>query len=391
MSHMVISGNQRLIRNVNRVAILRALRADDGLSRADLSERLGLTRSAIGRLVDGLITDGWLEEGESVALGALGRRPTPLRLDESRLVLLGADINGERLRMVATSITGELHESLDQPTLGMDADAVVALLAAAVVRLVRKFRSARRRVCGLGIAVPGTVDAIAGVLRYSDSTGWRNLPVVQMLRERLKPVGCGGMPIVMERAVNCVVMQFAEAGPLPEQRALGYLHVGQKIAFAAVADGQLVRGRQGVAGSVGHQQVLPDGPPCTCGRQGCANAVLTLNWLQRELGVDAAGLEARLACDDETVRVALDRMSDALAGFLHNLVQVFDCSQLLLGGSAIQLGDAFFAGLQQRCSALGGRVSVNLQPVTLGPYSAAQGAASLMLNQLLDVRSEQQG
>ena len=55
------------------------------------------------------------------------------------------------------------------------------------------------------------------------------------------------------------------------------------------------------------------------------------------------------------------------------------------------MGDAFFTGLQQRCSALGGRVSVNLQPVTLGAYSAAQGAASLMLNHLLDVCSEQQG
>ena len=387
---MVISGNQRFIRNVNRVAIVRALRADGGLSRADLADRIGLTRSAIGRLVDGLIIDGWLVEGECVAAGALGRRPTPLQLDSTRLVLLGVDINGERMRLVATSITGELCERVDQPTAGMDADAVVALLAGTVTRLVRKFRTAKRRVCGLGIAVPGTVDAHTGVLRQSDSTGWHNLPVVHMLRTRLEQVGCGGMPIVMERAVNCVVMQHAQAIPQIEHKALVYLHVGQKIAFAAVADGQLVRGRQGIAGSVGHQQVQPDGPLCACGRQGCAYVMLSLHALQRELGVDAAGLGARLAQDDEAVRAALQRLANGLAGFLRNLAQVYDCPQLLLGGPVTQLGEVFFARLQRACEEISpaGEAAMQLMPVALDGYSAAQGAACLMLHQLLDVHGD---
>src|SRR5579871_3008557 len=110
MNHL-ITGDQRLVKNINRIALLRLLREETGLSRADLSERSGLTRSTVSLLVKELIDEGWLREDEVLITGQLGRRPTPLRLDGRRFVLVGAELTPDTIRVVTTSIHGGVLEA----------------------------------------------------------------------------------------------------------------------------------------------------------------------------------------------------------------------------------------------------------------------------------------
>ena len=97
------AGQQRLLKGINRMAVVRQLCAKPGLSRADLAASVQLTKSTVGLLARELIDEGWLLERESVATGDIGRRPTPLFIDPTRLVLLGAEIGIESARVVATT------------------------------------------------------------------------------------------------------------------------------------------------------------------------------------------------------------------------------------------------------------------------------------------------
>ncbi len=75
-NHTPVTGDQRLVKHINRVALLRLLRDAPGLSRAELSDRSGLTRSTISLLTKELIDEGWL-----IAPGSLFHatpRPTTL-------------------------------------------------------------------------------------------------------------------------------------------------------------------------------------------------------------------------------------------------------------------------------------------------------------------------
>jgi len=102
------TGHQHVLKDINRMALVRHLCANPGLSRADLATAVGLQKSTVSLLVRELIEEGWLLEREVVATGDLGRRPTPLFIDPSRLLLLGADVRVESVRVVATSLTGEI-------------------------------------------------------------------------------------------------------------------------------------------------------------------------------------------------------------------------------------------------------------------------------------------
>jgi len=106
-----IKGDQQFVKAVNRMALLRLVREEEGISRAELAERSGLMRSTVGLLTEELIEEGWLVEADAFATGALGRRPTPLSLDGTRIVLLGAELGPDAIRVVATSIRGEVLET----------------------------------------------------------------------------------------------------------------------------------------------------------------------------------------------------------------------------------------------------------------------------------------
>ena len=103
------TGHQQLLKDINRMALVRLLCMRPGLSRADLANESGLTKSTISLLVRELIAEGWLQEREGVATGDLGRRPTPLFIDPSRLLLLGAGvIVGDRLLTGCRGFAGEV-------------------------------------------------------------------------------------------------------------------------------------------------------------------------------------------------------------------------------------------------------------------------------------------
>jgi DNA-binding transcriptional ArsR family regulator len=101
-----VAGHQQLLKGINRMALVRHLCAHPGLSRSDLARAVGLTKSTVSHLVRELIDEGWLLEHEVVVTGDLGRRPTPLFIDASRLVLVGAEVGIKGVIAVATTLTG---------------------------------------------------------------------------------------------------------------------------------------------------------------------------------------------------------------------------------------------------------------------------------------------
>ena len=104
---MKATGDQQLVKRINRSVLLRLMRAQPGLSRARLAQESGLTKSTVSALVRELLDEHWLlEAGAPVAGDGMGRPSTPLQLDGSTRVLLGLEIGVRQMRLVAVSLTG---------------------------------------------------------------------------------------------------------------------------------------------------------------------------------------------------------------------------------------------------------------------------------------------
>ncbi|GAB4060665.1 ROK family transcriptional regulator [Uliginosibacterium sediminicola] len=388
---MVITGNQQLVKRLNQLAILRAVRAHPGISRSEVASVVRLTKSTIGHLVEALIEEGWLDESPTPTPTHTGRRPTPLHLDQTRKFVLGASINNQQIELVATSLRGELRETFLAPA-DRELGTVLDTLAALITRFAATLDPARQQIVGIGLGVPGTVDEARGVLRYSEQTGWHDAPIRDMLHARLADAGLHRLPLILERAVNCTAFLHFEREKIEGEGPLLYVHVGEGVAASVVAHQRILRGHNGVAGSIAHLQMQADGPLCRCGQRGCANTLMSLPAMCAAFGQDLAALEAASAAGEVAAHAVQREAGSQLGRLLADLDRLFDPSHILVGGPAFRLSGPYLASAQAMLSACARRHSAakTIKLVSLAHNTLALGAAAAALHVLLSCPIERE-
>lgn len=382
---LAATGNQQLLKDINRMVLVRHLCANPGLSRADLATAVGLTKSTVSLLVRELIDEGWLVEREIVATGDLGRRPTPLFIDQSRLLLLGAEVGIESVRVVATSLTGDVLASAAATYgTGKSPKACIGTLANTLLKVRKQLDGAEHRFIGIGIGLPGGVDESRGFLHFAPNLAWREVPVGALLAEKLAGTSLAGIPLFLQNEADVAALGELEFNNSSAADPLLYLSINQGVGAGVVVGDRLLTGARGFAGEVGHMVLQLNGPLCSCGRRGCAEALIGPRAMLRDSDElperPLTEIRRRLAEEDaETVR-AVKKAGNYLGVLLQNLASAYDPGSIVLGGAVVDLGDVF---LQPALRTLAEHLaSAQLTPPVVqtsrfGADAVAVGAAAL--------------
>lgn len=383
---MAITGDQRLLKRINRMALVRLVRNQPGLSRAELAVETGLTKSTVSLLVQELIEEGWLREDEVLITGAIGRRPTPLRLDDRRLALIGAELGVGALWIVATSLSGELIDRKELAfAVGTSVGGVLDLLGKGIIEIVARVGATGREILGVGIGVPGAVQENSGVLRVAPNLGWHDVAVRDDISRVLLAHDLGDIPVFVQNdadvgALSEVEFSTAEGDPLL------FMSLGVGVGAGVVVGGRLLLGRRGFAGEIGHIQLQADGPKCSCGRRGCAEAFFGLQALAAAVNADSQTLFERAAQGDPAVVPVLQEAGKRLGVLMHNLWVILDPAQIVLGGPSCRLGPVFIDSARQAFDALVSEADLEAPDVVLSRYgelAVSAGAAALVLHRYL--------
>jgi predicted NBD/HSP70 family sugar kinase len=346
---------------------------------------VGLTKSTVSLLVRELLEEGWLVEREIVATGDLGRRPTPLFIDPARLLLLGAEVGIESIRVVATSLTGEvLARAVANHGASRSAKACIGTLANALLKVRRQLDESRHRVIGIGVGLPGSVDESRGHLHFAPNLHWRDVPFGMQLAEKLAGSTLERVPLYVQNEADVAAIGELEFNPAQASDPLLYVSINQGVGAGVIVGDQLLTGSRGFAGEVGHIVLQINGPLCSCGRRGCAEALIGLRALLGSAEPGAASplaeIRQRLTEGDAETARALKKAAGYLGVLLQNLSAAYDPACIVLGGSVIELGDAF---LQPALKTLNDYASAaNMTPTTVqisrfGADAVAVGAAAL--------------
>ncbi|TFW28304.1 ROK family transcriptional regulator [Massilia horti] len=344
---MPVTGDQQLLKQLNRMALVRQVSNQPGSSRAALAEVLGLTKSTVSLLVRELMDEGWLAESELITTGEVGRRATPLHLDPDRLALLGADVGVDEARVVATNLLGEVldtrvvtYDDVHDPA------SCIRLVAVALIRLARRLARATgedgaRQVLGVGVGLHGGVDETLGVLSYAPHLGWRNVDVAGQMQAHLAGSPLDGLPLYMQNEANVAALAEFEFTGQSGTDPLVYLSIGYGVGAGVIVSDSLLTGLNGFAGEVGHTILQAGGPLCSCGRRGCADALIGLGSLLGNEGPSHAALErlfARVAAGEDVTCTAVEAAGRQLGVLLNNLWAGFDPMAIVIGGPALRLG-----------------------------------------------------
>jgi len=340
------AGSQQLLKVINRMALVRHLCAHPGLSRADLAGAVSLTKSTVSLLVRELLNEGWLVEREVVATGDLGRRPTPLFIDSDRLMLLGAEVGIESVRVVATSLTGEVKAStVADYGASRTAKACIAGLASALLKLCRQL-DAGQQVLGIGVGLPGGVNEARGVLHFAPNLGWRDVPIGTLLGEKLQDTPLAGVPLFVQNEADVAALGEMEFNLTPSSDPLLYVSINQGLGAGVIVGDRLLTGSRGFAGEVGHMVLQPGGPRCSCGRRGCAEALIATRAMLGGNGDvtmlrSLAEVRAHLVDEDAETLRAVNSAGRYLGVLLQNLATAYDPACIVLGGAVVELGEPF--------------------------------------------------
>ncbi len=306
------------------------------------------------------------------------------------------DIGGTKILAGLVSRSGKVLASQRLETRAQDGvGEVIERATDALRRLAEESGLPMESLRAVGCSVPGPLDRAKGMVVFSPNLGWRDVPLVRLLGERL------GVPVVIDDDANCAALGEAAMGAGQQRRLMVYLTISTGIGGGIVIDGRLYRGAHGLAGEFGHMTLEPGGPPCACGNFGCFEALasgsaLALRGQQALLHGDETLLRA-LVADSADVRaehvIQAAEAGDRLAGQmvevtgmylglgLAAVANIFDPEIIVVGGGVISARSPLLARavdtLRVRAIAPLNNL-VQVVPAALGHESALRGAAALL-------------
>ena len=294
----------------------------------------------------------------------------------TRPAYIGIDVGGTAIKAVIADEQARALCTFTHPTFGADGSAM-GTVNAIITEAATEASRAGFRAVAIGICTPGTVDAVAGVVRFAANLGWSNLPLVRDLEEQHR------LPVALEHDARAAAAAEAKARGINAAQNMLFIPVGTGIAASLVYDRTVVHGASGAIGEMGHMIVYPDGEPCRCGQRGCVEAyaggAALLRRYQREGGraETVVDLVASLGIDPIAQRTWSEAI-DALARGIHGVVALFDPATVVLGGGLAQAGAQLFQPLQERLDELlTWRTAPRLAPSVLGPSAGLIGALTL--------------
>lgn len=245
-------------RDINRGVVLNLIRRRQPISRADLARVSGLQRSTVSLITEQLIRERWVVNGP---LGRLprGRRPTFLRLNERRAILV-ADLRPALTTVAVADVNGRF---LSQEALATPAHPKAT--ADALAARFKRFMQAHSDLFfeGIGISLPGRFDEKTQRVVFAPNLKWPDFDFKGTLERAT------GMTVEFENAANACVLAEIWFGHTEKIRDLVVVTVSEGVGTGIFTNGQLARGLNGMAGEFGHVSLNPEGPQCTCGGRGC--------------------------------------------------------------------------------------------------------------------------
>ena len=346
------------VRASNMSTVLRNILVSPGeVTRAGLSQRTGMTRATISRLVDDLVSAGLVRELEPGDGGGRGRPANRLTPAEGSAVALGVEVDVASLDVMLVDLAGrELgHRQIERDFADSAPEETMALAAREAHTLLEDTLPDGALFLGTGVGLPGLVSPTR--LALAPNLGWRDIPHEQLLAP-LADLN----PVVVANEADLAAYAVAYTRPGVAGGPSTFVYVSGEVGVGAgvIVDHRPMSGARAWSGEIGHMCADPNGPLCRCGARGCLEAYLGVRALAEHVGAPTgSGAREILRCagfvnevgatiseslavgaEQERARAVLAEAGAALGRVLSGVINAMDIPHVVLGGAVAELSGA---------------------------------------------------
>lgn len=310
-------------------------------------------------------------------------------------IYIGVDLGGTSIKVGICNEQGELIHKFEGPT-GTESgsEVVTENIAQYVRKIVQDSSCSWDQVAGIGAGIAGFMDIPAGFIKLSPNLGWRNVPIKQILEQKLNKT------VKIDNDANVAALGEAWSGAGAGIPNVVCYTLGTGVGGGIIIDGKIYQGFNGSAGELGHMSVVPDleAIQCGCGQMGCLETVSSATGIIR-MAKDAvergdrtslAGVETIMAKDvadaarngDEVALRIINRAAYYLGRSMATIAVVINPQRFIIGGGVSKAGEILFEPIRQifrKYTPEAAQDGVEIVPAVLGNDAGVVGAAALNL------------
>ena len=293
---------------------------------------------------------------------------------EGRSRHLGLDLGATNVKWAVLERDRDEWSVLERgqfPTSASDgAEAVIDRMGAQAERA----RDAWPDLSSVGVGLPGLYDAAAGIATFLPNLppDWERRPVAGPMRDRLD------LPVQLVNDARAFGLAELRLGSGRGCDTMVGLALGTGVGGVVVVGGEVHFGHDGTGGELGHQTLLPDGPPCTCGNRGCLEAFAKADAVAVACGTESAeDAVAAAQAGDERAVAGLAEIGRWLGIGISNLVVILTPERVVLGGGVSGAGDLLLGPIRdevRRRVHVTDLAAVEIVTAELGIWAGAIGA-----------------
>lgn len=381
-------------REINRQIALTLIRTHQPVSRADLARLMETNRASVTFLINKLLEENLVREGAQGSEKVRGRKPTFLYLNSQNSYAVALDVRASRtFLMITDSIGKQISDIISFPT-ELNPQKFVQKLSARIKQVLRD--EMKSSSCdGIGIVVPGMLDRKTGIVLNAPTLGWRDVNLLAPLQAEFD-----GIEIHLENSGKaCALSQiWMTRGDVLAFNDIVFVSVSDGVGVGVVINGELVRGKHNTAGEFGHVPLSIDGPPCSCGANGCWEAYISnLATLSRYFGKNLThqrqpqslenaeftieDLITRARGGDSKALTALNSTARYLGLGLASIINAIDPSRVYIGGEITEAWDLIEPCVRDAIRERTLTRELGATPIRIVPaveYPRLRGAAALV-------------
>lgn len=276
---------------------------------------------------------------------------------------IGIDLGGTNIKAGVVNENYEIIATYKVKTnLPRPAEEICADMADAAIKAAEKAGISIDDIESIGVGTPGTANSATGIVEYSNNLGFENLPMADILKEKLNK------PVYVENDANAAAYGEYVAGAAKGSTHAVCITLGTGVGGGIIIDGKIYSGFNYAGAEIGHSVIEVDGPQCTCGRKGCFEVFSSATGLIRMtreamdedkdsvmwkmMEEDGNRVTGRLAFNamragDKSAKAVVDKYIKYLAAGITNTINIFQPDILCVGGGVCNEGDPLLLPLKE--------------------------------------------
>ena len=389
----IISGNAKVVRNINRSMILNIIRNKQPISRTKIARLTHLNKSTVSSIVTDLLNEDLIFEQKTFD-PSVGRNPLDLSLKLGKYFIGAISIDAALTRFAITDIDGSVLETSSIESQPREPEKFLKQCLKELNSLSDRLNI--KNLEGLGISIAGIVDSKNLIVYFAPNLGWENFNIgniVKILWPDIKILAVGN-----DAKCSALAELWFGTHKLDLSNFV-FLQVGPGIGSGIVVEKKLLDGEFHASGEFGHMVLYEGGEPCLCGNNGCwemyASDRATIKRYINQIGDSLTSTENITI--DEVIEAAKNKdniANDVLkqTGYylglgIASVLKIIDPHVIIVGGGIVRAWDIIYPEINKiikERAFYGKKKSISILPTTLQIRPRLLGAATLAISEIFN-------